>query len=181
MLNMHHSSHIKFLPKILAVCLQPLFSIMIDKTIPLFKLIGIKLPHRTTNHNGQSNKDCGELWQAFEKQKISQRITNKTQDSIYAVYYDYESNELGEFSYFIGCPVETDSIVPDGLDELMIPKQHYQLVKAKGKMPQCIGDAWQRIWSSPFNRQFGYDFEVYDHRSADWSNAEVDIYLSVKG
>jgi predicted transcriptional regulator YdeE len=31
-----------------------------------FKLVGLKLDKKTTNENGQSNFDCGNLWQKFE-------------------------------------------------------------------------------------------------------------------
>ena len=46
-------------------------------------------------------------------------------------------------------------------------------------MPACITDAWKSIWSSDLKREFEYDFEVYDDRSQDWSNTEVDIFVSV--
>ncbi len=148
--------------------------------MPEFKLIGLKLNRRSTNENGQSAKDCGELWQKFEINAIAKEIPNKTSDAIYAVYFDYDSDETGTFSYFIGCQVDADFKTPENLDELLIPNQTYQKITAKGKMPDCIGEAWQNIWKADINREFGFDFEIYDERSRDWENAEVDIYLSVK-
>lgn len=145
-----------------------------------FKLIGLKLNKRTTNENGQSGKDCGELWQKFKTNKIVDQIPNKVSDAIYAMYFDYESDENGTFSYFIGCKVGVDTNAPESLDELLIPQQVYQKVIATGKMPECITEAWQRIWDAKLNRSFGFDFERYDERTSDWENAEVDIYLSVK-
>lgn len=35
-----------------------------------FKLIGLKLDHKTTNENNQSSTDCGNLWQKFKKKKF---------------------------------------------------------------------------------------------------------------
>lgn len=144
-----------------------------------FKLIGLKLNKKTKNENGQSGIDCGELWQHFETNKIAELIPNKTSDVIYAVYYDYESNENGLFSYFIGCKVEDNSEKPENLDEIKIPQQSYYIETAKGRMTGCITDAWRRIWDSNINRKFGFDFEVYDERSRNWKNAEIDIFLSV--
>lgn len=144
-----------------------------------FKLIGLQLSCKTTNQNGQSEKDCGALWQTFEVQEIASRIPNKTTDAIYAVYFGYESDENGSFSYFIGCPVETDTQTPEGLQELVIPKQQYRKETAVGQMPGCMHEAWKRIWSAGMRRKFGYDFEVYDERSSDWARATVDIYVSV--
>ena len=65
------------------------------------------------------------------------------------------------------------------LEELMIPAQEYCKFKAKGIMTKCITDAWKEIWKSEIKRKFDFDFEVYDERSEDWNNAEVDIYISI--
>ena len=145
-----------------------------------FKLLGIKLDRKTTNENGQSGKDCGELWQYFMENNIFSLIPHKNSDNIYAVYYEYESDEKGLFSYFIGCRVAGDTVKPADLDEVIIPRQTYHKITAKGPMPDCVAEAWRNIWNPPLNRRFGYDFEVYGERSRDWSKAEVDIFLSVK-
>lgn len=144
-----------------------------------FKLIGLKLKKRTKNANGQSGKDCGELWQYFEEHKIADQVPNKESNAIYAVYYDYESDEKGLFSYFIGCKVDVNTVKPENLDELIIPPQSYYKEIAKGQMTGCISDAWSRIWNSNLNRKFAFDFEVYDERSFDWNNAHIDIFISI--
>lgn len=144
-----------------------------------FKLIGLKLDRKTKNGNGASEKDCGELWQRFEAQKIPAQIPGRISDAVYAVYFDYENKENGLFSYFIGCKVEENAQAPENLDELIVPGQAYYKETATGKMPGCISEAWKRIWDSGISRKFGFDFEVYDERSRNWENAEVDIYLSV--
>lgn len=146
-----------------------------------FKLIGLKLKGKTKNENGRSEKDCGELWQHFEMNKVAELVPNKTSDAVYAVYYDYESDENGLFSYFIGCPVAPETPAPGNLDELIIPEQNYHRETAKGRMTGCISETWTRIWNADINRKFGFDFEIYDDRSYDWENAEIDIYLSVAG
>jgi len=40
---------------------------MDDIKLVAFKLIGLKLEGKTTNRGGQSSRDCGNLWQTFEK------------------------------------------------------------------------------------------------------------------
>lgn len=143
-----------------------------------FKLIGLKLDHKTTNENNQSNTDCGNLWQKFEKEKIFDLIPNKLSNEIYAVYFDYEKDETKPFSYFIGCKVDKNAETPKELKELVIPSQNYSKFVAKGVMTGCVTDTWKKIWDSSLNRKFGFDFEVYDERSQDWNNAELDIYIS---
>ncbi|PRY89947.1 GyrI-like domain-containing protein [Mongoliibacter ruber] len=144
-----------------------------------FKLVGLRLKGQTTNQDNQSSKDCGDLWQKFEADKIFDQIPDKLSNEVYAVYFDYEKDETGTFSYFIGCKVAKDSIPPKGLESLTIPHQKYQKHLAKGAMPACITDAWRKIWISDSKREFGFDFEVYGERCQDWSNAEVDIFVSV--
>lgn len=144
------------------------------------KLIGLALPSKTTNKNGKSSIDCGNLWQRFENEGYFSKIPNKVGNEIYAVYHNYEGDHTDPFSYFIGCQVKNENEIPDDLDLLTIPEGSYQKVIAKGKMPDCISDTWQAIWKSDIPRTYRADFEVYDERSQDWSDAEVDIFVSVE-
>lgn len=153
----------------------------IEKTnLESINLIGIALPSKTTNENNQSMKDGGELWTRFEKEEIASKIPNKLSDEVIAVYYDYEGDHTQPFSYFIGCKVEEGTEIPDDLESLEIPADTYQKVTVKGEMPNCIANAWREIWDSEIPRAYNADFEVYDERSQNWSDAEMDIYLSVK-
>ena len=147
-------------------------------TISEFKLIGIKLNSKTTNENGQSGIDCGNLWQKFENDKIMERIQNKVSSEIYAVYYNYEGDYTKPFAFFIGCKVKNPTEIPLGLDSLVIPAGTYSKVIAIGKMPECIANSWKIIWNSTIARTYQFDFEIYDDRSKDWNNAEVDICVS---
>lgn len=142
-------------------------------------LIGIKLKKKTFNAGGQSMIDCGSLWQEFEKRNITGQIPDALGDEVFAVYYDYEGDHTKPFSYFIGRPVEKNAQRPDGLDELFIPESMFRRIEAKGKMPDCVAGAWRQIWQSDTERAYRYDFEIYDHRSRNWEDAEVDIFLSV--
>lgn len=142
------------------------------------KLIGLDLGRTTTNENGQSNIDGGNLWQKFEGGNYADQIPNKSGDEIYAVYYGYEGDHTDPFRYFIGCRVTDNSEVPEDMDRLTIPAGNFQKITAKGEMPGCIASVWKIIWDSDISRSYNYDFEVYDERSHDWSDAEIDIYLS---
>jgi len=143
-----------------------------------FKLIGLKLSNKTTNAEELSSNDCGNLWQKFEKENVVERIQGKLSGEVYAVYYNYEGDYTKPFSYFIGCRVENHNEIPLGMDTLVIPTGNYSKVIAAGKMPDCINNSWKEIWNSDLARAYQFDFECYDHRSKDWSNAEVDIFVS---
>ena len=152
---------------------------MEKENISAFRLIGIRHEGKTTNEGGQSNIDCGNLWQRFEKEKIGEQIMGKIGHAVYAVYFEYEGDHLQPFSYFIGCKAEEDAPVPEGLSSIHIPAGTYAKVVAKGQMPDCIGKAWKEIWDMDIDRAYRFDFELYDERCADWNNAELDIFLSI--
>ena len=103
--------------------------------IPAFRLIGLRLPHTTTNTDGQSGIDCGNLWQQFETEELATKITGRLGDEIYAVYFDYEGDHTQPFSYFIGCKVDEGAAVPQGMDSLALPEQQYHQVVAAGVIP----------------------------------------------
>ena len=153
---------------------------MSKTTIPDIHLIGLALKEKTSNAHGQSSIDCKNLWHQFEDGKYAASVTNKLSDDIYGVYHQYDGDSTKPFSYFIGCKVKPGTTAPEGLINLTIPAGNYELVSAKGKMPDCVIKAWKDIWAADYKRTYQTDFEVYDDRSKDWNNAEVDVYISVK-
>jgi len=143
-------------------------------------LIGLCLEGKTTNAHGQSGIDCKNLWHRFEEANYAALIPDKLNDHLYGVYHQYEGDSSKPFSYFIGCRVNKGSIVPKGLTKMDIPAGTYEKITATGKMPDCVSKAWQEIWKADYNRRYTIDFEVYDERSRDWNNAEVDVYVAVE-
>jgi predicted transcriptional regulator YdeE len=146
--------------------------------IKSFQLIGLALKTKTSNENGQSGTDCGNLWHQFLTGDYANKIPGKLSKDIYAVYHSYEGDHTMPFAYFLGCQAETGTPVPDGLDSLFIPGGKYQLFIAKGEIPDCITIVWKEIWKSGTCRSYKADFEVYNERSNDLKNAEVEIYVS---
>ena len=93
--------------------------------------------------------------------------------------HDYESDHTGPYSYFIGCKVYDNTVAPEGMDSLVISNAAYVTIIAKGKMPDCVANAWREIWASNLERTYVADFEIYNERSKDWNAAEVGIYVGV--
>jgi len=149
------------------------------EAIKEFELIGIALEKRTTNENGQAAIDCGNLWQTFLSGNYANKVEGKLGDEVFAVYHDYESDHTKPYSFFIGVKVKPGSKIPEGMNGLTIPAGQYEKLTAKGKMPGCIADCWIRIWNSDLPRAYRPDFEVYGSKSADWENAEIDVFVSV--
>ncbi len=148
-------------------------------TEPEIHLIGIKLKTKTYNANGQAGIDCTNVWREFTAGNYAATIPNKLSEEIFAVYYAYEGDHTKPYSYFLGCKVKPGTVIPQGLDGLTIPAGSYEKISSAGKMPDCIVQTWKNIWASGMARAYKFDFELYDERSKDWNNAEVDVYLSL--
>jgi predicted transcriptional regulator YdeE len=144
------------------------------------KLIGLSLSRKTSNQMGQSKIDCGNLWRKFENENYVARIPSKLSNEIIAVYHEYEGDNTQPFSYFIGCKVNAEMKIPEGMHSVVISKGIYQKISSCGKMPDCIANTWKEIWTSDIPRAYRADFEVYDERSKDWNKAEIDVFISIK-
>ena len=64
------------------------------------------------------------------------------------------------------------------MDSLIIPVGIYYKEIAKVKMTDCVANSWKKIWGLLIDRAYQFDFEIYDERSKDWSNAEVEVFIS---
>ncbi|MGT2895854.1 GyrI-like domain-containing protein [Streptococcus entericus] len=143
------------------------------------KFIGIQV--KTTNENGQSAQDLGNLWATFMGGNLFAQIPNKTSDEIIVIYTDYESDYQGAYTAMIGASVYNLKTVPDGMIGREFPKQVFKKIIAKGEMPSALMQTWQDIWQNDnaLNRTYLYDMEIYGANSQNGNEAEVEIWLGV--
>jgi predicted transcriptional regulator YdeE len=140
--------------------------------------------------NPKESTGAGEIpkqWQKFFQDGIADRVPNKIDGTIYAVYTDYASDRNGEYSFVIGVKVPPNTETPAGLVHKKIPAGDYAVSTSdKGPANKIVPGAWQRIWALEDKAQLGgarayrADFEVYDQRAADPQNSQVDIYVGLK-
>lgn len=146
------------------------------ETKDTFKMIGIVT--RTTNVNAQASLDIPKLWDKFYKENILDRIPNKKNNQVLALYTDYEGDYLQPYNVMIGCEVTSLEDVPPGMASKIIPTSDYTILKAQGKFPDCLVQTWQKIWESDLKRSYHNDFEVYN--TLDFTHADIDVYIGVK-
>lgn len=154
--------------------------------LPNIKLVGIKA---RTNNNTELTTDAGKIGPTVQKffgEFIQNEIPNrKNPGTVFSVYTEYDSNEGGDYTYFIGEEVTSFSDVPANLETLTIPAQHYKKFTSNpGKMPNVVIDMWKNIWlmkKEDFGSERAYiaDFEIFDVRAADPENSVVDIYVGI--
>lgn len=145
-----------------------------------FKIIGISI--ETTNENGKAAEDLGHLWGRFFAENIIEKIPGKVNNEIYSIYTDYESDFKGKYTSIIGLKVNSIEDIPNGLIGREFKRENFIKYLAKGEMPNAVVEVWKEIWSkdNELKRSYTYDFEVYNEKSQDGENSEVEIYVATK-
>ena len=142
---------------------------------------------RTTNARELSGESqIRALWQRFFLDNLATQIPNRTNDSLYAVYSNYQSDENGEYDYLLGAPVTGVDHLPAGMTYAAIATGEYAIITTeKGPVVQVMQQAWRHIWTISAEelggkRAFLTDYEIYDHRATNPTNAQVEIHLGLK-
>ena len=119
--------------------------------------------------------------------QVAKNIKHRVNPGVtYSVYTEFESDEHGDYTYFIGEIVDsTDEQDLSQFKLLSIPESSYQKFTTEpGKMPDVVISAWQKIWAmkeSDFGgkRKYISDFEIYDQRASNPNHAVIDIYIGI--
>ena len=150
---------------------------MIQK--PSFHITGISI--RTTNENAQASTDIPALWNKFFTESILVKIPNKVSHNLHCIYTDYEKDHTAPYTAILGCQVENLNEIPDGLIGKTFPEARYEVFTAKGNLMQgAVYNEWTKIWNADIARTFIADFEIYDERSHNPENAEVEILIGIQ-
>ncbi|EMN27502.1 GyrI-like small molecule binding domain protein [Leptospira kirschneri serovar Sokoine str. RM1] len=145
--------------------------------MPQKHLIGIGTRTKNENEMG-SNGNIPKLWEKFFGEVLPKlKITDKF---IYAVYKDYESDENGEYSFFIGVPSDEINIFET---VQLLEGKFLELTSSKGKSPNIIIELWQVVWANSDikrRRAFEIDYEIYPIDFLTTSETQVRLFLSIK-
>src|ERR1700733_3685126 len=142
---------------------------------------------RTNNAAEASGESkIGTLWQRFMQENLAARIPNRADAAFTVVYSDYASDETGAYDYLLGARVTSIDHLPAGMSWRKVEPATYAVILTdKGQMPSVLQAAWDRIWHmSPGDlggrRAFVSDYEIYDQRTADSQNAQVELHIGLK-
>jgi len=151
------------------------------------KLVGLTARTNNKNEMNPATSKIGELAGRYWSQNVAAQITYRKNPGVtLSVYTEYDSDEHGDYTYFIGEEVSSFENMPSGFQKLIIPSAKYQkFTTPAGKMPEVVINAWQQIWKMSSDdlegkRAYQADFEIYDQRASDPSNTIVDIYVGMK-
>lgn len=150
---------------------------------PAFDVIGIGI--RTTNQDAATQGTIGMLWQQFFVESIGAAIPNKIDNNLIAVYYDFEHDRHGEYNLVIGARVSSIEEIPAGMIAVRVPAQQRIIFTSKvGLRGEVVVELWNDIWTlednGSLNRAYSADYEIYDERSQNPQQAQVEIHIGTK-
>ena len=161
------------------IMLQPKF---VDH--PAFKAAGIK-----GRFDSATRHQIGDLWNRFND--LVDNIHNAVAETSYGICWPPESAE-GAFDYFAAIEVTANVNLPDGIEAVVVPAQHYAVFTHELTSPDVTENLWptiQYIWErwlpeSDYEYTGGPDFELYDDRfiidDPAGPRGSFDIYIPVR-
>lgn len=151
------------------------------------KLVGISVRTNNALEMDPTTGRIGPLVAEYFDMLVANSIPNRENPGVtMCCYTDYDSDEIGEYLYFVGEVVSSFDGVPERLATLTVPASNYvKFTTEEGPMPNIVFSAWQEIWKMTASdiggeRAYQVDFEVYDQRAIDPMKTVVDIYIGVK-
>ncbi len=155
---------------------------------PEMRFVGMSV---RTNNKQEAGKIDGKIFPLVQKYfhgALAEKIPHrKKPETTLCVYTDYESDEHGDYTYFIGEEVTRfDERLPEGFETVTIPAQTYaKFTTDPAPMPDVLLGVWKKVWSSTpkelgGKRTYAFDFEVYDERASDHSKIVLDLYIAIR-
>ena len=135
---------------------------------------------KTTNQDGKSMRDIGELWQKFFAEGIYNKIENKVNTKTIGLYTDYEGDYTKPYNFVVCTEVSKKSNNLENRVIKIIPAGKYAKFTIVGDVQKAVGEAWNQIWNMDLKRKYNCDFEEYQNQTEDMSKQEIHIYISIQ-
>jgi predicted transcriptional regulator YdeE len=116
----------------------------------------------------------GDLWRRFHAMGGPAAIPARRDDAVYCVYCEYETDFTGAFTVLIGCAVDADAEIPDGMKKLAIEAGEFAVFEPMGELPMSVLETWAEIWNAPLDRRYQADFDRYG------SDGKVTVQVGVR-
>ncbi len=150
---------------------------------PVKYLAGLKVRTSLAQEMEPGKGVIGATFGQFMQGQMAEQLTNRVQPGVtFACYCEYESDEHGEYSYFVGEQVESLDNIPPGFEVLEVPAgQYVKFTSDKGPVPDVVFKAWQHVWAiqpnDDYRRTYQVDYEIWDQRAMDLSSVQVDLMV----
>ncbi|AWX44031.1 hypothetical protein HME9304_01031 [Flagellimonas maritima] len=142
-------------------------------------IVGIAI--RTSNEKGKAQHDIPMLWRKFSEENIPNRVPNKLNDTIYAVYTDYEGDHTKPYTLVIGYNVASLNNIPEDMTVKIIPPANYKKFIAKGNLTKdAVINTWTEIWNTDLKRTYTADMEIYGEKAVNPTKGEAEILVAIE-
>ncbi|WP_420320488.1 GyrI-like domain-containing protein [Flagellimonas sp.] len=142
-------------------------------------IVGLSI--RTSNDPGKADKQIPQLWEKFMAENTVARIPHKVDETIYAIYTDYEGDHTKPYTMVIGCNVFNLDNIPDDLTVKMVPPANYTKFTAKGDLTKdAVINTWMDIWNTDLKRTYTTDMEIYGEKAMNPTDGEAEILVATE-
>ncbi|MBD7911284.1 AraC family transcriptional regulator [Clostridium cibarium] len=146
-----------------------------------FRLVGVSKPITTVD--GENFKLIPKMWAEICENKTDEKIMKlgkHENPEFYGVCYNCRKDD---FDYMIA--VESDSKLPKGLVELVIPELTWVKFECRGKLPEAQQSIWKRVFtewfpSSGYEHADGPELEWYSNEDMDSDNYLSEVWIPIK-
>ena len=151
-----------------------------------FSIVGIEARTSAEQEMAGDGQIAG-LWQKLYQDRVLEKIPNRADKNVYAVYTDYSRDRMGAYTLVIGAKVKGKNPAPAGMVLKTIQAGQYAVLSSeKGSADTVIPAAWQRVWALEDKDELGgkraykSDYEVYAPGATDPQNTQADLYIGLR-
>ncbi len=154
--------------------------------LPSMHLAGIVMASNDGITKDVATAEVGSIIAAAHKNGWCERIWNrKSPGKTYVTHTTYQRGGKEEYRYFIGEEVDFLRQPVRVATTWVVPQTYVKLTSEAGSMQEVRVNMWDKInkmTSTELGGERIYiaDFEVYDERANDLSNAVLDIYIGLR-
>jgi predicted transcriptional regulator YdeE len=130
---------------------------------------------------GQDNaaEQINELWGNFFAQQIGKDLEGRIDDTIYAVYSDYQGDYTKPYRLSIGYRIKSDAAHASKLHYVAVQEGDYAMLSAAGEQPKALIETWKAVWQGDLPRLYQTDFEVYGARFFEEGVHEILVFVGI--
>ena len=146
------------------------------KVVPEARLVAVTaltLPAFVAGHairttNAVEGSDSGlipGLWTHVVTDERLLGLPGRADDRLYAVLFDYESDENGAYTQVVGIGINDPAALPSGVAVVSPGVDERVEFQVRGQMPAALIESWGEVWRRSANgtlvRTFAVDIEVH--------------------
>ncbi|TGL87778.1 AraC family transcriptional regulator [Leptospira congkakensis] len=141
-----------------------------------FSVMGLRI--RTSNAPGEADIQIPKVYSKFYKEDIPKQMEFLRKfDPLFALYFNYASDETGAYDFLLGYAVDPKTIPLQGMEVVHVEPQNGRYFQIQPGAPEeVVPKFWAEIWNHPEIpkiRTYQMDWEEY-------SEAGIRVFLSTK-